>query len=284
MSNLLNQINIDQNTDPNLNYGVIEDVLFAAQLKHVSRKRVNFNKFQHKKTEWITKGIIRSIKRRDELYREFKKTPTDSSNYEARKINLRTYNVIIKRSIFIAKKTYYHHIFQKYSSDIKNTWSIITNILHKKKKSNLLPNKIKINNILNENIEVITNSFNKYFVNIGPDLASNIKDPTPNSYKTFLKNPASSRFSFELVNENTVSKIMDNLSTKKSRGIDELSTHLIKSIKSEILGPLTITINQSLVTGIFPDKLKIAKVTPIFKKGEPTVIENYRPISLIKSF
>ena len=193
------------------------------------------------------------------MYREFKKTPTDSSNCEARKINLRTYNVIIKRSIFIAKKTYYHHIFQKYSSDIKNTWSIIKNLLHKKKKSNLSPNKIKIDNILNANIELITNSFNKYFVNIGPDLALNIKDPTPNSYKTFLKNLASSRFPFELVNENTVSKIMDNLSTKKSCGFDELSTHLIKSIKSEILGPLTITIYQSLVTGIFPNKLKITR-------------------------
>ena len=154
------------------------------------------------------------MKRRDELYKEFKKTPTDSSNYEARKINLRTYNVIIKRSIFIAKKTYYHHIFQKYSSDIKNTWSIIKNLLHKKKKSNLSPNKIKMKNTLNENIEVIANSFNKYFLNIGPDLASNIKDPTPNSYTKFLKNRTSSRFSFELVDENIVSKIIDNLSTK----------------------------------------------------------------------
>ena len=124
--------------------------------------------------------------------------------------------------------------------------------MHKKKKRNLLSNKIKIDNILNENIEVITNSFNKYFVNIGPDLASNIKDPTPNFYKTFLKNPASSRFSFELVNENTVSKIMDNLSTKKSCGIDGLSTHLIKSIKSKILIHLTITITSLLLQEYFP--------------------------------
>ena len=51
-------------------------------------------------------------------------------------------------------------------------------------------------------MEVIANSFNKYFVNIGPDLASNIKDPTPKD----LNNPTSSRFSFKYVDENTVAK------------------------------------------------------------------------------
>ena len=48
-ANLLNQINIDKHTDPNINYGVIEDVLVPAKLKHVSSKRVKFNKFKHKK-------------------------------------------------------------------------------------------------------------------------------------------------------------------------------------------------------------------------------------------
>ena len=48
-ANLLNQINIDQHTDPNINYGVIEDVLIAAKLKHVSRKRNKFNNFKLKK-------------------------------------------------------------------------------------------------------------------------------------------------------------------------------------------------------------------------------------------
>ena len=55
-ANLLNQINIDQHTDPNINYGVIKDVLFAAKLKHVSRI------FGHKNTWSIIKNLLHKKK------------------------------------------------------------------------------------------------------------------------------------------------------------------------------------------------------------------------------
>ena len=44
---------------------------------------------------------------------------------------------------------------------------------------------------------------------------------------------------------------------------------------------LTVIVNQSLATGIFPDKLKVAKVIPISKKDGKKLIKNYRPISVL---
>ncbi len=55
----------------------------------------------------------------------------------------------------------------------------------------------------------------------------------------------------------------------------------MKTIKDSLIKPLTIIINQMLNTGIFPDKLKIAKISPIHKKEDDALFTNYRPISLL---
>ena len=55
----------------------------------------------------------------------------------------------------------------------------------------------------------------------------------------------------------------------------------MRNINSAISFPLSVIINQSLHSGIFPDRLKIAKVLPLFKKGEKDIFDNYRPISIL---
>ena len=76
-------------------------------------------------------------------------------------------------------------------------------------------------------------------------------------------------------------KTINNLPTKNSCGFDGISTKLLKVIEPVILKSLTLLINQVLYSGVFPKKLKIAKVIPIFKKDDPSLFENYRPISLL---
>ena len=61
--------------------------------------------------------------------------------------------------------------------------------------------------------------------------------------------------------------------------MDGISTnHKIFNIK-----PLTLIINQCLETGIFPSRLKVAKVIPILKRGDETMFYNYRPVSILPS-
>ena len=74
---------------------------------------------------------------------------------------------------------------------------------------------------------------------------------------------------------------INNLENKTSYGCDGISNKLLKLIKNEISKPITIIVNQCLTTEIFPTAFKIAKVKPIYKKGNKSDLNNYRPISLL---
>ena len=165
---------------------------------------------------------------------------------------------------------------------MKKTWQIINETLSRKKVDNMLPDTfIKNGNELSDPKE-IANAFNEYFSKIGSNLASNINcTEDGQSYKVYLQNPTLKKFAFKKVNDNEVLSIINKLKNKKSRRADNISNQLLKTIKQELCKPLTIIINQMIETGVYPEKFKISKNTPIYKKNERTNIANYRPISLL---
>ena len=71
------------------------------------------------------------------------------------------------------------------------------------------------------------------------------------------------------------------LKNKKTTSCDNLSTFIIQKTIDEIAIPITHIINQSLASGLVPDKLKISKIIPIFKSGNNKHFNNYRPISIL---
>ena len=75
--------------------------------------------------------------------------------------------------------------------------------------------------------------------------------------------------------------MIDGLENKTSSGHDGISNKLLKLIQDEVSKPLTLIINQMLTTGIFPDAFKQSKIVPIFKKGDSSLLTNYRPISML---
>ena len=81
--------------------------------------------------------------------------------------------------------------------------------------------------------------------------------------------------------ENEVLKALQGLDPKKGAGPDKLPSIFIKSCASSLCVPLTLLFNQSLKTGIFPERWKTAMIVPIFKGGQKSDISNYCPISKI---
>ena len=129
----------------------------------------------------------------------------------------------------------------------------------------------------------IANKFNTFFAGIGVDLSANVNNTHNAQFTDYLHNPSMYNFTFELITDETTREILNNLKPKPSCGYDGISTKLLKTCKLEICKSLTLIINQSLPTGIFPDSLKVAKVIPLYKKGDKALLGNYRPISILPS-
>ena len=281
-SKICERINSNADADPNANLDILTNIINAAKNNNIPQKVKKFNKRRDKKEPWMTNELLLMVNRKNELYVDWKRSAKHSENYNGKKVNFKTYEKIVDNEIVQAKKIYYSNVFHMYKSSMKKTWQIINETLSRKKVDNMLPDTfIKNGNELSDP-EEIANAFNEYFSKIGSNLASNINcTEDGQSYKVYLQNPTLKKFAFKKVNDNEVLSIINKLKNKKSRGADNISNQLLKTIKQELCKPLTIIINQMIETRVYPEKFKISKITPIYKKNERTNIANYRPISLL---
>jgi hypothetical protein len=80
------------------------------------------------------------------------------------------------------------------------------------------------------------------------------------------------------VTENGVQKLLEQLNPHKATGPDEVSSHLLKVIASQIDPALTLLSQASLDQGKVPDDWKSANSTPLFKKGDRSTPSNYASV------
>ena len=137
-----------------------------------------------------------------------------------------------------------------------------------------------INNEGVSDSQTIANEFNHFFTNIGPALADQNSCPVdPRSYVDDIMNTIVSSYVSCMDAKNTI------LSLKNSNsGFDELPASIAQQCKDNYVGPLTYILNMSLIEGIFPSELKLAKVVPTFKSGESDKVTNYKPLSVVSFF
>ena len=217
---------------------------------------------------------MRSINRKNNLFYRYKSKPSERSKFK-----YVTYKNTLTKILRIEKKKYYTNQLNLYKHDIKNTWKIIKNAMNTFENNSTIT-KIKWNDIISEEPVGIANTFNSYFSTIGKNLAQQIA-PSTKQFQDFLGVPNPNSIFFTPINKNEILKIVSNLKDKKSAGHDGIDNYLLKKIITFIVDPLTHILNFSITSGLVPINMKIAKVIPIFKKGDKKEVNNYRPISLL---
>ena len=164
--------------------------------------------------------------------------------------------------------------------NLKNIWKSINSIINTKSKTYSSPTCIINNNETITDPKHIANSFNNFFTTIGKNIQSKIR-PSNQTFTNYLKNPCESYLFITPTTPSEIFDIISNLKSTKSVGPLSVPTSILLLIKNIICFPLAEIINLSFLTGIFPDKLKIAKIIPIFKNDSKLSCNNYRPISLL---
>ena len=273
------RLNHELDANPDENYSILETTISDSMNAHLEKKIVKFNRRKHKKDPWITYGILNSVNHKNRLYKRLMKINRDTPLFMTKKQEFNAYKNSLRKIINLAKNYYFSTQFQKNKGDGKKTWETLDNVLHRKT-SKSLPDAIQINDKLSTDKTEMADSFNTYFSTICATSEIDNPNNVP-SHEVYLNNPTEAEFYFEHIDNVTVLHYINKLKPSHSCGHDNISSNVLKIIAMEVSPCLTLIINQVLSTGQFPKNLKTAKVIPIHKTGEKSLMKNYRPISIL---
>lgn len=226
--------------------------------------------------KWVTPNFMSLIKERDIMYKRWKRLQSVEIGAKFKKLknkvnNLRKY----LKTKFVEEK------LNKAGKDTKKVFNVLNSLCGKSKKQS-----DKIEYIKNTEGRVISGEqeiveqFNTHFSTIGQNLAQHI--PTPQNQ--FQEEETPNTIYLEPTYIVEIYNIVQSLKNNCAPGEDNITKNDIVLLFDSVGDIIVNLINTTLSSGIFPDELKIAKITPIFKKGSHTELGNYRPISVLTTF
>ena len=269
---------LERNNNINDTFEIFHSKTMKIVDKHVPLVRKTRKEIKTMSKPWITPGIRNSIKVKNRLYKKYLMTKNDYY-----KSKFKHYRNKLNHLQRISKRTYYENYFAKNNQNIKNIWKGIKQLITLKPRCNNIPTKIIKDNHEITNTRDICQAFNDYFSNVGKNLADTI--PTTNTTpSSTMGEPVINSFFMYATTKQEIEMEISKLKSSKATGPFSIPIDLLKIARSSLSTPLQIIYNISFSTGLVPDQFKIANVIPIYKRGPETMLNNYRPISLLSVF
>ena len=235
-------------------------------------------KKQVRREAWITSTLKRSIDKSKRLYHQSLKHPDNDAVRE----HYLAYKNTLKKTLQSAKRLFYQKKCAEFQQNTKRLWQIINKVSGKINDKTTSIDCLSIDGVRQYSGDVIVNTMAKYFANVGKTFANKIPKSSRSvaNYLEFSQKNSKSLFLTPSIEEEIV-KIIDELPSKRSSGVDNISNVLLKELSVILCKPLCLIMNRLMQTGIFPDLMKLAEVIPLYKGKSRESETNYRPISLL---
>jgi len=222
------------------------------------------------KHRWYNENIHEARRLRRQLERALRKHETEINRQRYLSQHQRVIELVHK-----AKKEFYSSELQ--FADTKHMFQITNTLLNRNEK--FLPPCVSADHLANQ----FAHYFENKIIQIRHNLDNITNVPNLNIPSNFIhEHDVNALTNFKPVDEDEIRKIISHLSNK-SCSLDAMPAWMVKMCIDVIVPKLTLIVNLSLSTGIFPDILKQAIITPILKKPslDSNQLKNYRPVSNI---
>ena len=217
----------------------------------------------------MSQGLLKSRDKKNLLLRQYKNGRINKEVYTE-------YNKIYRKLIKTEQTKVFNSSLSNAGTDGRKKWKVIKQHLHLES-SRVTIESLEVNGEVITSKADIAKSFKTHFETCAQKLAENL----PQGQDTSSIMQGGEQWSFRHTSVADLLKIIRSLKNKNSAGIDCLSNHMLKKEAYRFSVLLTPLINEALDEGIFPSCLKKANIIPIFKKGDKTNLNNYRPIALL---
>ena len=242
--------------------------IFRQRLDEVQKRHIPFRHKRRSKKDrpsWLTPEVRQAIISKKEAFKTMKTSPVES--------NIKIYQKHrneVKRAVRAAKRAKELDLARNCKGDTKKFFSF-----YKMSSASKAVGPIKMNDLVfdkdSEMIELFSDQFRSVYT-IEDQREIGMLNPQPLTQESIDD--------LDHISAELVRGYLKKLKANKAEGPDDIYARVLNECEKELAAPLAIIFSKSIKESKIPLDWKRANVIPIFKKGDKTKVENYRPVSL----